>query len=361
MTRPAVLAAAALAAASVLAWSPPPHSDEAAWTDAPLGIAVTDCVYSTRGIGVRFVTDLPGPYNVSVYLPREMALGRRLPVREVVTSTHEAFLAGNFQEVAVFVQVMPQSVAAAETNRAVMTDAKWREHVDAIRDAPPLRNPDPSKSYEVDVAPRLQLVSDYTWAGFVKSAETNFCFRLAGTRWLGPTATNFCQDVVYTNRTDYFRDGEPDPYHSVTNIGVYRTENMSLADDFRVLTNSLAGGRYFVTHQEERCQHNRYPVYTHDQKAGYGEIVPEETPSFSICGDASIGTGYRILMFSDTGAVMAQRAYSARTNASDEVVIPRGFRSLSTHAGYRYTADWEGRLYFQADTNSVPDVIGGAR
>lgn len=360
MTRPAILAVAAILAATGLAWREPPHSDEAAWLGAPLGIAVTDCVYSSRGIGVRFQTDLPGPYNVAVYLPRELGLRRLQPVREAVVAGKEAFLPGYFQDVAVFVQVMPQSVAAAATNRAALTDAEWRDHVDAIRRLPPYVNADPGRSLEVDVAPSLQLVGDYTWIGFVKSAETNFSFSLAVNRWVGPTITNVYQDVVYTNRTDYFHEGEEVPYHSVTNIGIYRTANLSKDDDFRVLTNTLAWGGCMVSHHDERCQHNPYPVYTHDQTAGRGEIVTD-TQDFSLTGDASVGTGYRILMFEDTGAVLVQRAYSARTNASDEVCIPRGFRSLSSHGGYRYTADWEGRLYFQADTNSVPDVIGGAR
>ena len=360
MTRRTILAMAAFTAATGQAWSPPLHSDEAAWIDAPLGIAVTDCVYSTRGIGVRFLTDLPGPYNVSVYLPQELGLRRRMPVREVVTDTNAAFLPGNFQAVAVFVQVMPQHVAEADTNRVVLTDAEWQEHVASIRGSPPLHNTDATSSREADPRPRLQLVSDYTWVGFVKSAETNFSFSLAVNRWVGPTITNYYQDVVYTNRTDYFRAGESTPYHSVTNIGIYQTADLSMDDDFRVRTNTLARGGCMITHMDERCQHNPYPVYTHDQTAGRGEIV-QDTLDFSLAGDASVGTGYRILAFEDTGAVLAQRAYSARTNASDEVYIPRGFRSLSSHGGYRYTADWEGRLYFQADTNSVPDVIGGAR
>ena len=366
MTRAAVLAAVALAATTVLAWSPPPHSNEAAWTNAPLGIAVTDCVYSTRGIGVRFLTDLPGPYNVSVYLPREMSLRRNRPVREVVTDANEAFLPGNFQEVAVFVQVMPQHVVESNTNRVALTDVEWRAHVAEIRDAPPFLSADSDRSREFwpvsrATASALSLLSDYTWVGFVATAEPNPSFNFTVGRLIGTIVTNWVQDIAYTNWTAYYRQGETEPYRASTNAGVYATERLDRGDWHFISTNGCADGAIMVSCTDEHAQHNAYPQFTNDASRGPVHSEPYEF-NLSIEGaDTSVGTGYRIVYLGDTGAVLAQRAYSARTNASDEVCIPRGFRSLSAHGGYRYTADWEGRLYFQADTNSTPDVIGGGR
>ena len=366
MTRPAVLAAVVLAEATVLAWSPPPHSNEAAWTNAPLGIAVTDCVYSTRGIGVRFLTDLPGPYNVSVYLPREMSLRRNRPVREVVTDANEAFLPGNFQEVAVFVQVMPQHVVESNTNRVALTDVEWRAHVAEIRDAPPFLSADSDRSREFwpvsrATASALSLLSDYTWVGFVATDEPNPSFNFTVGRLIGTIVTNWVQDIAYTNWTAYYRQGETEPYRASTNAGVYATERLDRGDWHFISTNGCADGAIMVSCTDEHAQHNAYPQFTNDASRGPVHSEPYEF-NLSIEGaDTSVGTGYRIVYLEDTGAVLAQRAYSARTNASDEVCIPRGFRSLSAHGGYRYTADWEGRLYFQADTNSTPDVIGGGR
>lgn len=267
MTKPVPIAVLAALALQAFAWTPPPASDEAAWRDAPLGIAVTGCSWTVRGIRVTWAADVPGPYCAAVYLPRELALRRRRPVREIVTDGCAAFIPGSFQAATVFVQV----TTAADTNRTALTDAEWEAHAAAVRSARPYVNADPAKSCETDTTPRLSLVSDCTWVGFVKSDDPNPTFEFAVE---GP------------------------------------------------------GGPF-----------------------GFSLSVPG--------GDVSAGTGWRLVFFEDTGAVLAQRAYSARTNASDEVIVPCGFRSLSAHGGWRYAADWEGVRYFQADTNSVPDVIGG--
>ena len=80
-------------------------------------------------------------------------------------------------------------------------------------------------------------------------------------------------------------------------------------------------------------------------------------------GSTSVGTGYRIRLDEDYHTIEMQRAYSTRTNMSDEVVIPMGFKALSSHNGYIYTTDWEGRRYFQRVTNRVDHIFtkGGRR
>lgn len=250
------------------------------WVDAPLGIAITKCDYTTRGVHVKFETDIEPPYVVGVYRPAEEGLGRRFPVAEVETFANSALVPGNFTDVTLFVQVMSKSVAnsyAADTiGRRILTQAEWQNYVDVIKSARPYVNSDASISFETDNGICMEIVDDYTWAGFVKTALTNLSFS------------------VFGDKVD--RQG--------------------------------------------------------------GDPVPHEY-SFSIStGRNDIGTGYRIMMFEDTGVCQAQRAYSALTNMSDTVVLPRGFRALSSHNGYVYTTDWEGRGYFQKVTNRVDHVFG---
>lgn len=255
------------------------------WVDAPLGIAITHCGYSTRGVHVRFEADIEPPYVVGVYRPSEEGLGRRFPVAEVETTVKSAFVPGNFTDVTLFVQVMSKAVVSkydADTlGHRVLTRAEWQNYADVIKNAEPYVNSDAAISFETDNKICMEIVEDYTWAGFVKTDLTNLTFTISG---------------------------------------------------------------------------NKVERYG-------GARIPHEY-SFSIShGRNDIGTGYRIMMFEDSGVCQAQRAYSARTKMSDTVVLPRGFRALSSHKGYVYTTDWEGRRYFQKVTNRVDNIFtkGGIR
>lgn len=252
------------------------------WENAPLGIGVTACGYSTRGVYVRFETDLEPPYVVGVYRAAEEGLGRRFPVAEVETSAKEAFIPGDFTFVTVFVQVLAKSAvdnyAKDDIGRRTLTRSEWDQHVEMIRNAAPFVNTNASVSFEVPKDNVMDLIDDYTWSGFLKTTETNFCFTLAG------------------RKAEKDGDGE-----------------------FR--------------------------------------MVPHEY-SFRISnGRNDIGTGYRIMVFEDSGVCQAQRAYSSRTNMSDTVIIPCGFRALTSHNGYIYTTDWEGRRYFQRTTNRIDHIV----
>ena len=253
------------------------------WANAPLGIAVTRCDYSTRGVHVRFETDLEPPYVVGIYRPREEGLGRRFPIAEVETWQKDAFVPGNFTDVAVFVQVMTKDVVTRYANDGIghreLTRAEWREYEKTISEAAPYINTNANFTFEIDYGTYMEIVEDYTWAGFLRSDETNLCFTLSG------------------------RKAEK------TGDGDYR-------------------------------------------------MVPQEYTFRIRHGRNDVGTGYRIMMFEDTGVCQAQRAYSALTNMSDVVVLPAGFRALSSHNGYIFTTDWEGRRYFQKITNRVDHVFG---
>lgn len=334
-----------------------------AWEGAPLGIAVTRCDYSARGVNVEFVTDLEPPYVVGIYRPGEDGLARRFPVAEVETSSTTASIPGHFTDVTLFVQVMSKAVADRyaddDVGRRALTRAEWREHVDCIRNAAPYVNTNANVTFETDTGNYLGLIEDYTWAGFIKTAETNLHFALRGRKAepdVGSVTTNVVQDVLYTNVVTLARTGAVAPSVE-TNVGVYVTDWLDMPYRHVVTSNNYAMGLgSLVNDTHHHPLHNDYETYVTNYLTTVHMVDHEY--SFSIRGaDVSLGTGYRIMMFEDSGVCQAQRAYSALTNMSDTVVLPRGFRALSSHNGYVYTTDWEGRSYFQKVTNRVDHIF----
>lgn len=250
-----------------------------AWTSAPMGIAVTKCEYSTRGVFVQFETDLEPPYYVGVYRMNEVGLARRFPIKEVQTDTTSAFVPVDVVMMpAVFVQVMTPGAAylesTNETYRRELTPAEVKSWRTAIERSKTWRNDDPGTTYELRDDGVMDLVDNHLWAGFVKTAETNLSFTLRGKKMID------------------------------------------------------------------------------------SRLVPHEYSFHIGDGKNDVGTGYRILMFDDLGMCQANRAYSAKTNMSDVIYVPCGFRALASHDGYIYTTDWEGRRYFQKVTNRVDHVFG---
>lgn len=333
------------------------------WENAPLGIGVTACGYSTRGVYVRFETDLEPPFVVGVYRAAEEGLARRFPVAEVETSSKEAFIPGDFTFVTVFVQVMTKSVvdqySADAVGHRVMTRSEWEHHVETIRNAVPFANTNANFSFEVPKDNVMDLVEDYTWCGFLKTTETNFCFTLAGRRAepdVESVVTNVVQDVIFTNiSTRVLANGDVD--YVRTNSGSYASAYLGGDPSRTASSNAYAYGGCFLEDILRYPQHNDYEqVVTNFSKCNR-HLVPHEYSFHIANGKNDVGTGYRIMVFEDSGVCQAQRAYSSRTNMSDAVVIPRGFRALTSHNGYIYTTDWEGRRYFQRVTNRVDHVI----
>ena len=73
------------------------------------------------------------------------------------------------------------------------------------------------------------------------------------------------------------------------------------------------------------------------------------------------GRGYRVTVFTDgeTRDLQLQNAYSVRTNMSQEVLVKRGWKSLSSNGEWKFTTDWEGSRVFVPCTNAVPYRIYG--
>ena len=372
------------------------HSDPDAWARAPLGIRITSCSFDRTGVDISFDTDLQPPYVVGIYRNAEYGLGRYYPVTETTTAWKHVRVPVPTMDVSLFVQVMTPSACIPRTTNCVhrmISNTEWEQYRNEIRNAPVKRNDDPSYSFErLQDDPSMWLVSDETWVGFRETDLPDVTFTFSGrtndvesivsnrtvysvkmdwatylfagtsipSSWKSPKANWANRKTgTYTNGTirTFFSDAEPTDdawYYNCATI--YRDRYDGFREYTKQYTNGLgeistAFGVYHYYDPSTRQEPLAKPIINWKPS----ELV---TWSSSVSGaDTSVGTGYRVLFFSDRNTVMVQRAYSARTNMSDEVFIDRGFRSLSTHNGYRYTMDFDGRLYFQADTNAVPDRI----
>lgn len=343
------------------------HGVVDAWTSAPMGIAVTRCEYSTRGVFVQFETDLEPPYYVGVYRMNEVSLARRFPIREVQVETTSAFIPVDVVTMpAVFVQVMTPGAAYCgstnETYRRELTPSEFKSWRRAIEESEAWRNDDPGKTYELRDEGVMDLVDDFLWAGFIKTAETNLSFTLSGRKMepdVESVETNIVQDVIFTNIcTRVHADLEVE--YVKTNSGSYASTYLGGEPTASVVTNFYADGDgYFCEDIIKYPQHNEHENVTTNYSREFKHPVPHEYSFHIGDGRNDVGTGYRILMFEDLGMCQAQRAYSAKTNMSDVIYVPCGFRALASHDGYIYTTDWEGRRYFQKVTNRVDHVFGG--
>ena len=337
-----------------------------AWTSAPMGIGVTKCEYSTRGVFVQFETDLEPPYYVGVYRMNEVSLARRFPIREVQTDTTSAFIPLDVVTMpAVFVQVMTPGAAylgsTNETYRRELTPSEVKSWRRAIETAEILKNDDPGTTYELHDEGAMDLVDDGLWTGFIKTAETNLSFTLSGRKMepdVESVETNIVQDVIFTNICTRVH-ANSDVEYVRTNYGSFVSTYLEMEQTVHVVTNLYADGDGFFSEIIFRYpQHNDHENVTTNYSREFKHPVPHEY-SFRIGnGNNDVGTGYRILMFEDLGMCQAQRAYSAKTNMSDVIYVPCGFRALASHDGYIYTTDWEGRRYFQKVTNRTDHVFG---
>lgn len=374
-----VAIACCIAAASARADSNPD-----AWTNAPLGIAIRKCSYDAHGVDVRFDTDLEPPYLVGVYRSEEIGLGRRFPVAEVVTSSKLARVPVKTMDATLFVQVMTSG--AEKHSRRTISQTEYQDFVDRIKGSPVLTNHNAGTTWEyVRDDPAMELVSDNTWLGFRQSQLKDVTFSFSGRTNITEIVTTKPYPWVTLDSALYEFSDMPSvwtsPYYDWSNRKSAKYTNGTVRAEFSDGQDAQSGELYGIACYLRSPNHANWQfVHTnsvnghvfvsvhraYNPRTQYGPCTPYNvyhksdpvTFSSSVTNaDVSVGTGYRVLFFCDRNEVMAQRAYSARTNMSDEVIIERGFKSLSTHDGYRLTKDFDGRLYFQADTNAAPDRI----
>lgn len=375
-------------------------SDPEAWSAAPLGIRITSCAYDAHGVDVAFDTDLEPPYMIGVYRSAEVGLGRYYPVRETVTKWKNARVNCPMLDVTLFVQVMTTNAVTDRTYASVgtngvtnviqmthrsLTGEEWESYRDSIRKAKAVVNDRTDATFErVREDPSMELVSDNTWIGFRESSLKDVTFSFSGRTNITEVVTNKTYCWVKMDTSYYeFENGIPATWKSPKGDWENRKSStytnqtcLSTFDDGRDIQDGYLyflakhpgyGGYWsFVSTNNANGHVSCSVMRAHDPYLRDGPCNPTKVYSLSepvtfsaslTNADVTVGSGYRVIFFCDRNQVMVQRAYSSRTNMSDEVFIDRGFKALSTHNGYRYTADSDGRLYFQADTNNIPGII----
>lgn len=333
----------------------------ASFETAPLGIAITNCTFDTYGVAVRFETDLPPPYLVGVYECWEDGLARNFPIAEVRTFSKSAFVPGDFTDVTSFVEVMHPSRINPHMPHRVLTAAEAKHYRETLD-----RHVGTGIEYtraDINYVPNnimgqlkgMELIGDHTWQGFVWSSTSRveFAFRARRAVEKRPAyaVTNQVLDVVSDYYGFYylpFKGGRWQLFRTTSDrekCPIDRTETT-------VVTNITDNPKYHAPYVPAYCKTQM--VVTTSTPSGrlhVAEYAPEwetanaDSQPFSVDFSAEEmrrGLGYRIVHDDATGETIAQRAYSARTNCSNTVYLPRLFRGLSVYQGYRLTMDANG-------------------
>lgn len=353
----------------------PSHPE--AWENAPMGIAITRFKANSYGLFCDFETDLPPPYYVGIYTIDELnfPLNRFFPFMEVETwNTKNVFIGCGLvqKDCACFLQVLSKSAKDSFTNkygiaRRELTPEEWKAHTDRLEAESGYIVSDPEFSLEFtrDRIDSLNqegiIVSDNTWCMFSKTDETNFTFTITGRKWhpgVESIETNVVQDVEYDNWFYNYDGVNPDPVTATNLVGTFEGATGTVDYwDHTNITLYAGGPAYFKSITHYHYLHNDHYSYKTNYSKWFGRLIPE-SHTFSITnGTCDIGTGYRIVSFTDRNEVYVQRAYSTLTNMSDEVLLPRIHSAFTAHDEYKFTTDLYGRRYFQRETNAVPDKI----
>lgn len=267
------LSLALLAAVSpAWTWAAPGESE---WEGAPMGFRIDEVMRNSYGVRVRFTTDLPPPYVVAVFRMEEYSLGRHFPVRHKIVRDTDAFIAVDLTGCTVFLQV---GAVGSMMNAGFSRDlypgeiAAWKKRCAEGQNFIVHKPYYTAEEWKhMTYGQPMQLVGDYTWAGFVPGPSSGLGVRARAVEPGGETAT-----------------------------GTASVEGL----------------------------------------------------------DDSVGGGTRVVRFEDTGDWHFARAYSARTNRSDEVICPRGFKPLAARDGYVMRPDFFGDpVIVEAPTNAVDGVV----
>lgn len=279
------------------------------------------------------------------------------------------------------------------TEDEIASDKEWIEAMGGYVNDDPSFNCDIPKSWLFPNSySGMELVGDHTWVGFIETNATDLVLEFKGKRSIVTGLhTNYTSWSYRQEITKYWFDGavpsswsfdpETDWWHrgaaQFTNLCT-KCEHLLYGGVGVDLLYGLELGpgpiyrQYKVTEDGNDVLiyeklFNRTPNYrrkadgSYDTTKIYTNGVPFSIETAITNADVSVGTGYRLVFVDDDDMskveYMAQRAYSAKTNMSAQIYIPRGFRALSTHNGYKYSTDRYGSKYYQRVTNAVPDKI----
>lgn len=331
------------------------------WANAPMGIVITNCVYDTYGVSVQFETDLEPPYIVGVYEIWEDGLGRNFPVAEVVTEKKAAYVAGDFTDVTTFVEVMQPSRFNPKMPHRLLSDAERSFYRDMTENAPVLIRSSGAERVNADInwspdnvmgqLKGMELTSDSLWTGIFYSSSDRPSFKFNGIKAVDNVLTGQLLTVVRQELWNLRSKQE----WVIVNCKTNHTHGALDMTNEVVRTSEY--GPYDAPLKYTRIKkiETITPTGIIDEYVDGHKMVSVEAQAISVeasADDVSRGVGWRLIYDDNTGETLAQRAYSARTNCSNTVYLPRLFLGISAYNGYRLSTDANGVVICVPDGNS---------
>ena len=330
-----------------------------AYRDAPLGIVITNIVYDSYGITVHFDTDLEPPYGVGVYRAMERGLQRLYPIAETVVQGKCAYVPGDFTDATSFVEVMTRTrFRGLDAYRRELNKDEKKSFREYVANHPVLIRPREAEwllagdawapDNVMGQSHGMELIGDHLWVGFVFSSDPAFSFSIRGTK--SEPVYKDVQVIRQITETYWYQPvkGSTSRY----DWSLWNTSTNLITGDVSESETKTFSSIYEA--HEDGLAYKRRKVVTTTIPTGEVESVmdgfarvPHEFSAASVIADPEQlrrGVGYRIAINDQTGEAVAMRAYSARTDCSQAVYLPRAFRGLFAHDGYRLTMDQDGRV-----------------
>lgn len=336
------------------------------WSAAPMGIIITNVVYDTFGVHVLFETDLEPPYQVGVYRSFEVGLGRLYPLAEMTVDRKAAFVKGDFTDQTTFVEVSVPSLEHKDSGRRLLKDDEVSDALRSLQSRPVEHSSPPRDFWRADInrfpdnvmgtSPTMELVSDYTWSGFVMDNDAVHPIRIRGTRKV-PNMV----DVQNAKRITYeywqMKDLPGWPWQLV-NVRTNDTTCSSETTETRT-SSALYGpldnhpqARY-IRHDTELVPLGTYRAIQCGWKDDDVDMGSLRLPVDSNAKISGPGLGWRLVIDEKTGETLVSRAYSSRPYQSQVVFLPRAFRGLSAHDGFKLSIDVNGIVICIPDNNET--------
>ena len=326
-------------------------SDTNKWMNAALGFEITKAECDSRGIWIKFRTDAPPPYLVAVYDPAHLGLDRIYPLDYVITEQPTVYLpTRSFLTAHVFLQV---GELMAMTKGRKIQKVDWSR----MKDGPAEPG---SEVLNWNNPNEFQFVEAHTSVTFLRGDWSGYEIRVVS------------PDPQY----DYYWKDET--FYSIWQWDETYTENISTMEmtnyklvETLLTTNGTEAGFHGDQHTISKTStdngngtrnvHKRSVISrpTSTNRVVASRIVQDYEAPWGVIPamDCSIGSGYRIIKFSDHDKQFITRAYSRRPDRSDEYLIRKPVKALSAWDGRYLRFDWLGRPYYAPITNAVPGRI----
>lgn len=335
-----------------------------------LGIRITNVVFDAVGVDVDFVTTNPPPYVAAVFRAEDAGFSSRIrPVRARLVSEKHACLAGDFARYEnAFVQVFMPSITNDPMFRVITVEEResaydfLRKRID--RDCV---GEDSSDLWtDKGMSENMVIFDDHTWGSFTVSTDRFVTVQIQGRRAVPAAPSQACAynqvlvcDNIYspTNVWAVYDEGSTNIKNAHLTYLTAGWEGCHVGDRVRVSEWDTRAGNswyyerevclYFNPHYRTSDWHSRDVVF---EEHGF---EPRRFGPF----DTSVGCGLRILVDDEQMLYRAERAYSLFSDRSNECVLQRPFKALSSWNGRKIKLDWMGFVNLVHETNAIPGRI----